>query len=1353
MFFFSSLNRYFLPSTCARLFEWKPIRSHTSQTSRPPSISANAVASQITCDEDEHAQSREKSLLRPPRDLVQFRRSRFVAHMNELRRRGLLPGDVEVDAPTRMTLALTAAGRIHEDKVVDHLVAQIDHPHPLYVVPFAHSKRHELTRAAMRHQVPVIRNAALCNEILDGYADVLILASYDPFLTPLQRSRAPLGSYSVCEVKLAALYSADHILQASCYYTMLNSVLRSLGVSPTPHAYLWLGSPQNPPMQLRGQTLDYLYRHSVKHFSNFLKNFNPSTTPYPDAPLENLVPWRTYAEELLISSDSLRLTAGIRSNQVAQIVAVTGVGTLKGFAEIPFDNIDALVQKHKLPPAARVLHKQAQLQLRSRNRPNEPPAYEIASHAPLQVLPPPSPGDIFFDMEGFPLAPDGGLEYLFGVHCAQDATFRSWWAHNRTQEEAAFVSLISWMEQHLIRSEGSVKPRVFHYGHYEVSALRRIAARAVTDAGMLASNRLEAMLEAGLFFDVYKFVRSAIVIGDPSYSIKTVEKIVGVSRKDDELADAESSVAMYYEWRRIAHDDIDEDGVPANESSHHTLREILSYNRQDCESLEKVVCWLREKFPFEMGTDATDLSSSGTEDGFDGESEAKYLPGACGRTPELRALDSSAIAQSSELSDNLLRFPNKLLSPVATQNLAHILQFYVRESAPNRRLFHDRVDMASTPRFEELFYDDKCVVGVRLKGSIKSLPTSERVLYVYDFNAEQPIAVTEGESMAFIIPSQQPVFPIQKSSAEPRVNISAFVTVKSLNSDGANASGRLVVSFGSKRMHAIPKFGVLVSAGDLAICDGPLRQSVLRRAEELMEGNRKTLVSAFLNRTSIAEKPEDEAWVNRFAAGSCSAKDILQFLSSRQSEGVFVIQGPPGTGKTMLSGQLIRDLILDHGKTVAVSSNSHAAIDNLLRSAIRSGLDHDLVWKVGTRATGSDGIRFKANVRDLTVRSFERDNAGCNPKVDCVSSEPMSDVNGSPSKCSEKKTRRKYATLVGATCYQLCREENDRKFDFIFIDEASQVTMAHMVAVCACAKYAVLVGDQRQLEMPVKGAHIGNVGQSCLSYIVGQNTAIVEANRGTFLGVSYRMNGNLCQFVSNAFYEGALSSNKTCIGNHVVIEQKAPSIFVGQRALAGVVFVQPDDLEYSNGKKLQFGCEVGRVLNVIQALMGSTCVVGEARRKLGEEDFVVVAPYNAQVRALRSVLPGNVRVGTVDKFQGQEAAVAVISTCTSGIEESSPTDDIDVSDFTMNASPEDGFTDPFKQNNSSANERRGIRFCLQANRLNVAVSRAQCVAIVIGNPDACSRLPLNRLEDVELAALYEHLVLAGQEHSVDERQL
>lgn len=1334
--YFPIPNSQFLPSACTRLLFGT--RKQKSQVAIPFSVLSKAKETHHGSHGSEY---KSKSSFRPPRDLVQFRRSRFVAHLNELRRRDILPDGAERDEPTRMSLALAAAGRTHENKVVRYLMSQIDHPDPLYEVPFAHTDRYHLTQDAIQRQVPIIRNAALCNGTLDGYADLLLLSSADPFLTPLQRASVHPGSYTVCEVKLAALYTADHVLQASCYYVMLNSLLTSMNINSCKYAYLWMGSPMSPPVQLRGRTLDYLYKHAILQYTYFLANFDPTSIPFPDASLPNLVPWKSYAEKLLDRTDSLHLIAGIRQSQVAQLTSSLGVTTLTGFAETPGTDVDRLIQNHRIPPAARVLHKQAQLQLRSRQNPGDPPAYEPSPYAPPDGIPLSSPSDIFFDMEGFPLSPNGGLEYLFGAYSASNNTFHAWWAHTREQEEAAFVSFIAWLEQQFGTTTGSATPHVYHYGHYEVSALRRVAARTVSDPGLRAANRLEALLNSGLFFDVFKFVKSALFIGDSSYSIKAVEKIVGVSREGDQLADAESSVAMYYEWRRLYHEALIENrAIAADENTHPILHEILSYNRQDCESLRKVVSWLRKKFPSVIPLETVTVPSDCK--GGDGRAqESEFLPGACGRTTELRALDSSAISRSVELSEMFLLSPASLLSTAGSQSLAHILHFYVRESAPDRRLFRERVEIALTPRFEDLFYDEKCIVGIRLEKKLPSNGINGRDHYLYSFNQHQPIVLSEGENMALVVPSKK----IKRSNelrGDSQLNISNFVTLKSIDLNSANGNGQLLVSFGTKSDVLPPSYGVLVSAYDLKICDGPLRQSVLRRAEEFYNQKSKfPLAAAFLNRNTIIETSQDRKWVRLFESGDCSGEDILEFLASRKSSGVFVMQGPPGTGKTRLSGQLIRDLILNYGKTVAVTSNSHAAIDNLLQSTVHAGLDCEVVWKIGSRTTEVNGIKFKPNLRDVVVESVRRDIVdGCNkPKGSFSGCETSSIVSVTNLGQRKRQSRSNRAALVGATCYQLCREENDGKFDFLFIDEASQVPMAHMVAMSASAKYAVLVGDQRQLEMPIKGGHFGDVGQSCLSYIVGGDVAIVHGNRGVFLGVSYRMNDSLCRFVSDAFYEGALSSNVTCRDNHVFLKVKRLSLFGERQMLNGVVFCQASEGSEQMENRWQFYAEVQLIRDVIHALIGSSCVVGGVDRQVREEDFVVVAPYNAQVRALRTVLSKNVRVGTVDKFQGQEAAIAIISTCTS----SSGNRETDVADLGIGGLENDGIMSPYAQNTCSPSDRRGIRFCLQSNRLNVAISRAQCVAIVVGNSDACARLPLHRLDDIDVAALYEQLVLFG----------
>lgn len=1277
--------------------------------------------------------------LRPPRHLIQFRRSRFVAHFNELQRRRLLPDGVVPDPPTRLSAALAEAGVAHEERVVAHLKSLIADPAPLYTVPFGHHRRHDLTQAAILRRVPLIRGAALRNDVLDGYADLLIRSDLDPFLPPTVRATAHPLAYSVCEVKLAAHRNADHILQASVYFVLLDGLLRSLQAPGTSRAYLWLGDAYATPTCLSPRPLGYLFRSTSHNFARFLHDFSPQHTPAPDGPLSAMAPWSIHAENLLRDADSLRLIAGIRRSQALTIGEVAKVSTLTAFARMPSKTVSYLVNRRVLPPATRRLHHQAVMQLRTRMDPQQITAFELTTDM-VRSLPVASPDDIFFDMEGFPLAPGGGLEYLFGAYCVATQSFFAWWAHSHPQEEEAFVRFIDWLSARF-KSDQPVKPHVFHYGHYEVSALRRVALRAVTPKGMRAAMIFESLVEQGSFFDVYKFVKSGLVIGESSYSIKKVEKLVGISRAGDNLADAQSSVGIYYEWRRRCFDESQPEatGTAANESTHPILLEIYTYNRQDCDSLYRVVKWLRQHFP-EQTVDSNVNCDRGddTADGLE-NLESEILPGACGRTKELRIIDSQAIARSAELSDILFRIGYPSLSPFGAQCLAHILQFYVRESAPERRLFRDRVEIASTSRFEDLYDDEKCLIGVQYMGTVVDPDNQRKSLLIYSFNRDQPVSLIKGERVAFIVPSRGS--PMLNERMNEKGNISGFFVVKSI--DEHKGKGFVYLSCGSKNLFNPLSFGVLVSSDDLTICDAPLRQSVLRKAEELIKSESVrtgSLATAFLNRETILENEiDDAAWIRVFSTGAVNCETISKFLASRKKSRVFVIQGPPGTGKTSLSGSLINELIMRHDKTIAITSNSHAAIDNLLKSAVRAGVNADLVWKIGTKTGDDVGIGFKANIRDITVQ----------PLTKCLQDEHRKRWETQNNckdgfKDASKPKRSNFAVLVGATCYQLCRKENDDKFDLLFIDEASQVPMAHFLSVSASAKYAVLVGDQQQLEMPIKGSHFGAVGQSCLSHMAGKGVATVEPSRGIFLNKSYRMNAALCEFVSEAFYNGALTAAPSCQDNGV-------SVFDGVSNTAqwysGIWFIPCETAKDTKEKKASTGKwqraeEVEVIRRVVISLLGATCTLQQNSRQLREADFLIVAPYNAQVFALRAALPPGVRVGTVDKFQGQEAPIALISTCTSG--------DLTLqdNDFVAGESDLTDEDDSFNNINirdstSRPRDQRGMRFCLHKNRLNVAISRAQCLAIVTGDKDACGNLAFNRLEDIEMAALYEHLISIG----------
>jgi len=238
-------------------------------------------------------------------------------------------------------------------------------------------------------------------------------------------------------------------------------------------------------------------------------------------------------------------------------------------------------------------------------------------------------------------------------------------------------------------------------------------------------------------------------------------------------------------------------------------------------------------------------------------------------------------------------------------------------------------------------------------------------------------------------------------------------------------------------------------------------------------------------------------------------------------------------------------------------------------------------------------------------------------------------------------------------------------FDVLFIEEAGQFALANAMAVAGAAKNVVLLGDPNQLAQPSQGAHPPGSDASVLGHMLGVNVTIAE-DAGLFLDRTFRLSPEICEFISDAFYESRLKP---------VAETAARSIIGSRNGL------RYEPVEHS-GNKVESHEEVGRVRALIEELLGKTWVEGGRARPIVLDDIVVVAPYNAQVELLKERLPPGTRVGTVDKFQGQEAPVAIYSMASS--------------------TPEDS--------------PRGMDFLYSRNRLNVAVSRAQGLAILVASP-------------------------------------
>jgi uncharacterized protein len=276
---------------------------------------------------------------------------------------------------------------------------------------------------------------------------------------------------------------------------------------------------------------------------------------------------------------------------------------------------------------------------------------------------------------------------------------------------------------------------------------------------------------------------------------------------------------------------------------------------------------------------------------------------------------------------------------------------------------------------------------------------------------------------------------------------------------------------------------------------------------------------------------------------------------------------------------------------------------------------------------------------------------------------------------------------VGGTAFLFARPDMEAVLDHLVVDEAGQMSLANALAVAGSAHNLVLVGDPQQLPQPVQGTHPPGVGVSALEHFLGDEETMPD-HLGVFLDRTWRMHPALCSFVSELSYEERL---KPVAGEGLERQAVAEGPLV---AGSGVRWVPVDHA----GDRQSSADEAGAVGRLVDALVGRPYTDRHGRvRPLTGQDLLVVAPYNAQVHEIAAVVTSEVRVGTVDRFQGQEAPVVIVSLTAS----------------------------------SAADIPRGMEFLYSHNRLNVAVSRARALAVVVGSPELLAA-PCHTVEQMKL---------------------
>ncbi|MCC6812165.1 MAG: TM0106 family RecB-like putative nuclease, partial [Deltaproteobacteria bacterium] len=359
--------------------------------------------------------------------------------------------------------------------------------------------------------------------------------------------------------------------------------------------------------------------------------------------------------------------------------------------------------------------------------------------------------------------------------------------------------------------------------------------------------------------------------------------------------------------------------------------------------------------------------------------------------------------------------------------------------------------------------------------------------------------------------------------------------------------------------------------------------------------------------------------------------------------GVLPIQGPPGAGKTYTGTQMVLACVKKKLR-VGVTANSHRVIVNFLEA-------------LADEAKGQ-GAKIRIHQKAAEGEESSRDS--------------VVQLGNTSGGAIAQMLEDGEIDVVGGTAWLFSDPAMRERVDVLFVDEAGQLSLANTVAAAQGAKNLVLLGDPQQLNQPTKGIHPDGVGVSALGHVLGEQSTL-SADQGLFLAETRRMHPNVCTFISEAFYASRLDAHAST--------HKQRLDGAGPLGGTGLRFV-PVQHEGNRSESEEEAAAVKRLLSQLTR-NGATWVNEKGKTKpLTLADVLIVTPYNAQLGRLSETLPAGAQIGTVDKFQGKEAAVVI---------------------YTMASS-------------TPADAPRGMEFLYSPNRLNVAISRAKCVAILVASP-------------------------------------
>lgn len=978
-------------------------------------------------------------------------------------------------------------------------------------------------------------------------------------------------AYEVLDTKLARQVK-PHFVHQLCLYSRLLGVVQ--GVEPK-YAHIVLGDGTLVPVELRRYAA--LHRYVTAQLEA-VASASPQDT-YPE-PVEHCDVCDLYTEcrQRLVADDHLSLVASMRRENREDLKELN-IPTVVDLAEAdePEDRNPLGAERFAY------LRQQAGLQVESRE--TGQPRHKHLRPAPAAgyaLLPEPTVGDVYFDLEGDPYVGDAGIEYLWGWWTGDG--YQHQWAHDPGSEKAALERFVDQVTELRDAYPGM---HVFHYAPHERAKLRSLSITHAT-----RENEVDALLRGEVLVDLFAVVRQGLQVGEETYSLKALERHHAFERLEQRVREGGGSIAIYENWLQTEDSEL--------------LESIRAYNEEDCRSTMALRRWLdeamRPEAEAEFGVDFSALAAEEKED----RGPPEWMP--------------EVLAMIEQLEQPQPTDTENPAAAVERELLANLLLYHHREGKPGWWRYFD---LRGKP-IMDLIEDRDAVASLKRDEDISPTPWKQSLDYVFSF------------------PPQE--FRLETGDAEDPTTGKKFKVV-------AVEADRITLRLGKTKPPPDPVALVSSSPPSIKV----LREALMELAQQTVAGNTEKYTAAHeLLRGSPPRTSED------------LGEDVDSLVSAALglSRSVLPVQGPPGTGKTFRAARIVVAALVA-GKRVGITAPSHAAIENVLRAvekfAHKEGMTFAGIYKPkdGGKYEGSHDMVENAKANSDVTEEFQ---------------------------------------LVAGTSWLFARPEHRDAFDLILVDEAGQFPLANAVAVGLASENMVLLGDPQQLPQVTQAEHPEGSGASVLEHLLaGERT--VPAGRGVLLTESWRMHPDVCAFVSERSYDNRLRSREECELRKVTAAGAITG--VGLRAIAieheGRSQASPEEAE-----AIASSCE--------ELLAGATVTDDEGEeRMLTPKDILVVAPYNLAVREIRARVPDGVRVGTVDRFQGQEAPIVFYAmTCSAG-------EDVP----------------------------RGMEFLFDSHRFNVAVSRAECLAILVHSPrllDAnCRTLEAMELVDgvcrfVELAA-------------------